>query len=113
MARAIGAIATDGIIRDAPIVAGDAAIASAQPWIRPQDAAALRQPLREVVTKGTGRVLATTTPEIAGKTGTAELTGARSHAWFVGYAPYQGEGPSTTLGAGPRIAFAVIIENGG
>ena len=45
------------------------------------------------------------TPTIAGKTGTAEVNDARSHSWFVGYAPYQGDGP--------RIAFAVIIENGG
>jgi cell division protein FtsI/penicillin-binding protein 2 len=44
-------------------------------------------------------------PEIAGKTGTAELEGARSHSWFVGYVPNEGDGP--------RIAFAVIIENGG
>jgi cell division protein FtsI/penicillin-binding protein 2 len=50
-------------------------------------------------------VLATHTPTIAGKTGTAEVNDARSHSWFVGYAPDQGDGP--------RIAFAVIIENGG
>jgi cell division protein FtsI/penicillin-binding protein 2/cell division protein FtsW (lipid II flippase) len=113
MARAIGAIATDGIIRDAPIVSGGGAPAPERQWIRPEDAATLRKPLREVVTNGTGRVLATHTPTIAGKTGTAEVTDARSHSWFVGYAPHQGDGPSTKLGAGPRIAFAVIIENGG
>jgi cell division protein FtsI/penicillin-binding protein 2 len=105
MARAIGAIATDGIIRDAPLVSGGAAVASEHEWIRPEYAATLRKPLREVVTNGTGRVLATHTPTIAGKTGTAEVADARSHAWFVGYAPHEGDGP--------RIAFAVIIENGG
>jgi peptidoglycan glycosyltransferase len=41
---------------------------------------------------------------IAGKTGTAEVDDARAHAWFVGFAPY---------GPAPRIAFAVIVENGG
>ena len=50
-------------------------------------------------------MLAKHTPAIAGKTGTAEVKGARSHAWFVGYAPYEEDGP--------RIAFAVVIENGG
>jgi peptidoglycan glycosyltransferase len=105
MARAMGAIATDGVIRDAPIVSGGSASGSQQVWIRPEHAAILRKPLREVVTSGTGRVLATHTPAIAGKTGTAEVKGARSHAWFVGYAPYE-EG-------GPRVAFAVVIENGG
>jgi len=121
MARAIGAIATDGIIRDAPIVSNGKPPVSELRWIRPEDAAALQKPLREVVTKGTGHVLATVTPAIAGKTGTAEIHEARSHSWFVGYAPYQGTGPSTTLRAGPstapeagpRIAFAVVIENGG
>jgi len=104
MARAMGAIAVDGIIRDAPIVSGGKA-ASELPWIRPEHAAVLRKPLREVVTIGTGRALATLTPTIAGKTGTAEVNDARSHSWFVGYAPYE-DGV-------PRIAFAVIIENGG
>jgi cell division protein FtsI/penicillin-binding protein 2/cell division protein FtsW (lipid II flippase) len=105
MARAIGAIATDGIIREAPIVSGAEAITSQHEWIRPEYAATLRKPLREVVTNGTGRVLANHTPTIAGKTGTAEVSDAPSHSWFVGYAPYQGDSP--------RIAFAVIIENGG
>ena len=41
---------------------------------------------------------------IAGKTGTAELADAPSHAWFIGFAPY---------GAGARkIAFSVLVENG-
>jgi cell division protein FtsI/penicillin-binding protein 2 len=108
MARAIGAIATDGIIRDAPIAwsAGSSDPATSQlPWIRPEYAATLRKPLREVVTRGTGRVLAHQEPAIAGKTGTAEVHDARSHSWFVGYAPHEGEGP--------RIAFAVVIEHGG
>jgi cell division protein FtsI/penicillin-binding protein 2 len=42
---------------------------------------------------------------IAGKTGTAQLDGQPSHAWFVGFAPF---GP-----AARRIAFAVVIENAG
>jgi cell division protein FtsI/penicillin-binding protein 2 len=103
MARAIGAIAVDGIIRDAPIV--ESGEHDGHEWIRPEYAATLRKPLREVVTHGTGRVLATHTPAIAGKTGTAEVNDARSHSWFVGFAPYESDGP--------RIAFAVIIENGG
>jgi peptidoglycan glycosyltransferase len=60
--------------------------------------------MREVVTAGTGRALAGHAVPIAGKTGTAEINGARAHAWFVGFAPY---------GPAPRIAFAVIVENAG
>jgi cell division protein FtsW (lipid II flippase) len=58
--------------------------------------------MREVVTSGTGRRAAGAVP-IAGKTGTAELADAPSHAWFIGFAPY----------GGPRkIAFSVLVENG-
>ena len=114
MARAMAAIASDGLIRDVPIATRSpgpsdpgqsSPMSSGLRWIRPDYAAFLRKPLREVVTHGTGRVLANFTPSIAGKTGTAEVNGARSHSWFVGYAPAEGEGP--------RIAFAVIVENGG
>jgi membrane peptidoglycan carboxypeptidase len=40
---------------------------------------------------------------IAGKTGTREVTGGRSHAWFTGFAPY-GEHD------GPTIAFVVLVR---
>jgi cell division protein FtsI/penicillin-binding protein 2 len=59
--------------------------------------------MREVVTQGTGKAAAGASVPIAGKTGTAELADAPSHAWFIGFAPYP---------AGKRIAFAVLIENG-
>ena len=59
--------------------------------------------MREVVTTGTGRAGCGRVP-VAGKTGTAELADAPSHAWFIGFAPY---------GAGARkIAFSVLVENG-
>jgi peptidoglycan glycosyltransferase len=69
----------------------------------PSAAQTLGKFMREVVTSGTGRRAAASVP-IAGKTGTAELADAPSHAWFIGYAPY---------GAGARkIAFSVLVENG-
>ncbi|MBV9506718.1 MAG: FtsW/RodA/SpoVE family cell cycle protein [Acidobacteriia bacterium] len=59
--------------------------------------------MREVVTSGTGQRAANGIA-IAGKTGTAELADAPSHAWFLGFAPF---------GPAPRkIAFAVLVENG-
>jgi len=60
--------------------------------------------MRAVVTSGTGRVLRGAGIPIAGKTGTAELAKAPSHAWFIGFAPYGG--------TGKKIAFAVLVENG-
>jgi cell division protein FtsI/penicillin-binding protein 2 len=60
--------------------------------------------MRGVITGGTGRSLMKSAVPIAGKTGTAELAGQPSHAWFIGYAPYNMPGK--------RIAFAVLVENG-
>ncbi len=61
--------------------------------------------MRAVVTSGTGRVLSASAIPIAGKTGTAELAKAPSHAWFIGFAPYGGK-------PAKQIAFAVLVENG-
>jgi len=71
-------------------------------------AALLAKDMRGVVTSGSGRVLAAIQPPIAGKTGTAELATAPSHAWFIGFAPYA---DSPVPGA-KRIAFAMLAENG-
>jgi cell division protein FtsI/penicillin-binding protein 2/cell division protein FtsW (lipid II flippase) len=75
--------------------------------LEPNLAALLGRAMRRVVTEGTGaRYLAHVSPAIAGKTGTAEVKDKASHAWFIGYAPY--EAPS-----GRKIAFGVLVEHGG
>ena len=78
-----------------------------QAIVSANDAALLAKDMRSVVTSGTGRRLAAIKPDIAGKTGTAELAVAPSHAWFIGFAPY-----TDTPQAAHRIAFAVLAENG-
>jgi cell division protein FtsI/penicillin-binding protein 2 len=103
MARVAAALASDGVLRDVTVT-GSSQTAGTR-WLDGASAAILRRDMREVVTSGTGRSLASHPVAIAGKTGTAELDEQRSHAWFVGFAPY-GATP-------PRIAFAVIVENGG
>ena len=65
----------------------------------------LANDMREAVRSGTGRGLASNPMAIAGKTGTAELDGRPSHSWFAGYAPFGA--------SGRRIAFVVLVENGG
>ncbi len=70
------------------------------------DAWRIAEAMREVVTGGSGKILRSIEPPIAGKTGTAEVAGERSHGWFVGFSPYDEE-------EGRVVALAVLIENGG
>jgi len=72
--------------------------------LEPAAADRIARAMRRVVTGGTASSLAGHEIEIAGKTGTAEVAGAASHSWFVGFAPASGP---------KRIAIAVIVENGG
>jgi peptidoglycan glycosyltransferase len=92
------------MLRDAPLLQDEQHPQNAR-LVSEAGAAFLRGAMRRVVTTGTGRVLAGEAIPIAGKTGTAELNGAPSHSWFVGYAPY---GTETR-----QIAFAIIVENAG
>jgi peptidoglycan glycosyltransferase len=72
---------------------------------RPVSAAtanALTQMMVAVVQGGTGTRAQIPGVTVAGKTGTAQNAGP-AHAWFVGFAPAEA----------PRIAIAVIVENGG
>ena len=105
MARVAAAIASKGVLREPGVDGRSAAAARPQELLPPAAAALLSQYLRDAVLTGTGRSLRSHPSRIAGKTGTAEVSGAQSHAWFVGFAPY---GP-----AARRIAFAVIVENAG
>jgi cell division protein FtsW (lipid II flippase)/DNA-binding transcriptional regulator YdaS (Cro superfamily) len=106
MTRVASAIASGGALHDVRV-----ALEPSQPdvpptrWISASAADQLGRDMREVVMRGTGRALAGHQVPIAGKTGTAEVDGAPSHSWFVGFAPYRGEGRT--------IAFAVILENAG
>ncbi len=59
--------------------------------------------MKEVVRRGTARWVRTNRFDMAGKTGTAENPHGRDHSLFIGFAPADS----------PRIAVAVVIENGG
>ena len=63
--------------------------------------------MRRVVTEGTARNSMAGSPvDFAGKTGTAQLDQGMPHAWFTGFAPYDGD-------PAKRLAFAVLVEHGG
>ncbi len=69
----------------------------------PELSSEIADAMRNVVISGTGKAANVAALPIAGKTGTAELEHAQSHAWFIGFAPYRGA---------RKLAFAVLIENG-
>lgn len=70
----------------------------------------LRQGMRLAVTNGTAGRLAYLKVPIAGKTGTAQTRSKRKddysqHAWFVGFAPFDGPPENT-------VAMAILVEYG-
>ena len=116
MARVAAAIGNGGLLREPRIaraapaaaarVGADRQVGPAKPELRlpPDSAARLANALRDAVVAGTGRSVSAHPGRIAGKTGTAEVANAPSHAWFVGFAPHRGK---------KQIAFAVLFEHAG
>jgi penicillin-binding protein 2 len=65
----------------------------------------VREGMRRVVMEpgGTGGSARIPGIVVAGKTGTAENPHGKSHAWFIGFAPFDN----------PKIAICVLVENAG
>ncbi|MFN3599311.1 MAG: penicillin-binding protein 2 [Aquificaceae bacterium] len=81
---------------------------------KPEYFAIVRESLRDVVRSGTATSAYSRIVDIAGKTGTAQVSfhsvrrknlpyHLRDHAWFVGFAPYRD----------PLFVIGVIVEHGG
>lgn len=67
-------------------------------------AAQMTEMMVDVVANGTGFRAQIPGIDVAGKTGTAEIsTSIPPHAWFIGFAPAED----------PQFAIAVVVENGG
>ena len=66
-------------------------------------AANVKNMMIAVVQRGTGRIARLPDVAVAGKTGTATNPQGRAHSWFVCFAPADN----------PRVAVAIIVENGG
>ena len=103
MARVAAAMASDGQLPISrwfltPGTFDDDAIneGESRAFLHPDQAQRIAEAMRAVVLTGTGKALKRVTPPIAGKTGTAEVQGRRSHAWFVGFAPALGATPIDT-----------------
>lgn len=73
-------------------------------FVKPEILEIIKQGMREAVIYGSAVALNNLPIKVAGKTGTAQVSGDQEpHAWFVGFAPYEA----------PEIALVVMIENGG
>jgi peptidoglycan glycosyltransferase len=105
MARVAAVVASGGSLPAVHWAPGETGDAAGGAPIGPAVARTLGRQMRAAVQRGTARRLAGTSPAVAGKTGTAQVASGRAHAWFIGYAPH-GE-------AARRVAFAVLLENGG
>jgi cell division protein FtsI/penicillin-binding protein 2 len=106
MARVAATVANGGAMPQGRWITDETNLRTGAPEtvLAADTAATLGKFMREVVTQGTGAKAGATSVPMAGKTGTAELADAPSHAWFIGFAPY---------GTGTRkIAFSVLVENG-
>jgi penicillin-binding protein A len=64
-------------------------------------AATLNDMMTKVVQEGTGTAAAVSGIDVAGKTGTAEISSGVNDAWFIGFAPAND----------PQIAIACIVEH--
>ncbi|MFN3814193.1 MAG: penicillin-binding protein 2 [Aquificaceae bacterium] len=78
----------------------------------PEHFSIVKEALRDVVRRGTGQAANSPMAEIAGKTGTAQVSlsksknlpyNLRDHAWFVGFAPYRD----------PIFIVGILVEHGG
>jgi len=71
--------------------------------LEPKNIVSLKKSLLNVVNKGTGINAKLLDFPIAGKTGTAETSQEKDHAWFISYAPVND----------PELVIAVFLEHGG
>jgi len=78
------------------------AMTAAQP-ISSETAGRIGVMMTATVVRGTGTAAALPDVTVAGKTGTATNASGIAHAWFVAYAPAEA----------PRVAVAIVVENGG
>ncbi len=102
MAMLAAAIGRQGVVWKPKLAAGHEAVPM-EPMFTADTAKTLAGMMRYSVLQGTGRGADVPGLSVAGKTGTAQNPHGDDHSWFIGFAP----------SANPRIAFAVIVENGG
>ncbi len=102
--RGVGAIATDGVLREPTIIKGDVGKVLRTIPISQSAFEIVKEGMRLGVTEGTGKALNVPFVQIASKSGTAELgvEKANVNSWITGFFPYKN----------PKYAFAIVMEKG-
>lgn len=73
-------------------------------FIKDDNIRIVREGMRKTITSGSAQSLQAIPVEVAGKTGTAQLSGDKHpEAWFTGFAPYNN----------PEIVITILLEEGG
>ncbi len=105
LAQIFAVLANGGSLPPIHLIKGEAEASAPEPVLEPQTVEMLNAMLRDVVLEGTGTQAQVRGLTVYGKTGTAEVVvGEASHAWFAGH---------TQLPSGEKIAFALLVEEGG
>jgi len=97
-----GAIGREGVVVPPRITAAPT-VGEPFRMLSPETARLVAGMMRRVVTDGSGRAANLAGLDVAGKTGTAQNPHGAAHGWFMGFAP----------AIQPRLAFAVVVEQGG
>lgn len=130
LAHAVATLANDGVVMKPHLVkkiidteTGKETLVGKDPVevipLKEENVKLIKSAMHAVTTKGTGRAIFAGTPySVAGKTGTAQVLGIRQgetydkkkvqerhrdHSLFIAFAPV----------ANPKIALAIMVENGG
>ena len=104
MAQIFGVFANGGYLPPLHLVKGEGEQTEEEPVLKPETVEMLNSMLADVVREGTGTQARVEGLTVYGKTGTAEVVGRGTHAWFAGH---------TTLSSEEKIAFALLVEEGG
>ncbi|MEK7661954.1 MAG: penicillin-binding transpeptidase domain-containing protein [Patescibacteria group bacterium] len=104
MAKAIGAIANGGRLLTPHLVSSPGDFTENEINVPKDFFTIVKEGMRKAVTEGTAQGLYVPFPEVAAKTGTAELGVSKNfvNSWVTGFFPYDN----------PRYSFAVVMERG-
>ncbi|NMB00816.1 MAG: hypothetical protein GX971_04755 [Firmicutes bacterium] len=103
LAQVFSVFANDGYLPPIHLVKGEE-LGDAHAVLQTETVDLVNVMLQDVVQHGTGTQAQVPGLTIYGKTGTAETVGSGTHAWFAGH---------TQLPTGEKIAFALLVEEGG